>query len=337
MATNKPVGDNPRKGAVKKRSQLATKTMGKKMFTKRSKGRRSVHGAEEEGQVQRRAQREVSRLRADLPMRTATSAEDLVGVLSELHSKHVGLYLHQQGIDTTTPSGKALCQMMGVFSEFERAMIRERVLSGLARARSEGTKLGAPPLTPPKLKPSRPHARPARACERSQRSSVSASAQSNGWEAKPWPSNIGRPAVLRRPACARGEHARRCRGDRLLHLRDDVEALDHLRDDLLRALDRLPVALSVLARGGGRDPVLRPRLLKRLHWPPPLVSISNSPQHLDRWFGGLESARRRYMLRAAREAWCTGRENYIKSVERARPRPGSEAFCSRKRPPLSLP
>jgi hypothetical protein len=37
MATNKPVGDNTRKGAVKKRSQLATKTMGKKTFTKRNK------------------------------------------------------------------------------------------------------------------------------------------------------------------------------------------------------------------------------------------------------------------------------------------------------------
>jgi hypothetical protein len=37
MATNKPVGDNARKGAVKKRSQLATKTMGKKTFTKRNK------------------------------------------------------------------------------------------------------------------------------------------------------------------------------------------------------------------------------------------------------------------------------------------------------------
>jgi hypothetical protein len=37
MATNKPVGDNARKGAVKKRSQLTTKTMGKKTFTKRNK------------------------------------------------------------------------------------------------------------------------------------------------------------------------------------------------------------------------------------------------------------------------------------------------------------
>src|SRR5262245_61748458 len=52
--------------------------------------------------------------------------------------------LHQQGLDTTTPAGKAMFQMMGVFAEFERAMIQERVRAGLARARSEGKRLGRP-------------------------------------------------------------------------------------------------------------------------------------------------------------------------------------------------
>jgi DNA invertase Pin-like site-specific DNA recombinase len=55
-------------------------------------------------------------------------------LLSEIHAKKVDLYLHQQGLDTTTPAGKAMFQMMGVFAEFERAMIQERVKSGLARA-----------------------------------------------------------------------------------------------------------------------------------------------------------------------------------------------------------
>jgi DNA invertase Pin-like site-specific DNA recombinase len=59
--------------------------------------------------------------------------------LSELHALRIDLFLHQQGIDTTTPAGKALFQMMGVFAEFERAMIQERVRAGLARARSEGS------------------------------------------------------------------------------------------------------------------------------------------------------------------------------------------------------
>ncbi len=76
--------------------------------------------------------------------RMGRSLVDLVGTLQELHSKHVDLYLHQQGIDTTTPSGKAMFQMMGVFAEFERSMLRERVNAGLARARAEGIQLGRP-------------------------------------------------------------------------------------------------------------------------------------------------------------------------------------------------
>jgi DNA invertase Pin-like site-specific DNA recombinase len=65
-----------------------------------------------------------------------------VTLLGEVHAKSVDLYLHQQGIDTTTPAGKALFQMMGVFAEFERAIIRERVNAGLARARAFGKRLG---------------------------------------------------------------------------------------------------------------------------------------------------------------------------------------------------
>ena len=72
------------------------------------------------------------------------SLQDLVGFLSELQASGVDLYLDRQGIDTTTPAGKALFQMMGVFAEFERAMIRERVQAGLARAKKHGTKSGKP-------------------------------------------------------------------------------------------------------------------------------------------------------------------------------------------------
>jgi DNA invertase Pin-like site-specific DNA recombinase len=72
----------------------------------------------------------------------------LVAFLGEVHGAKVDLYLHQQGIDTTTPGGKALFQMMGVFAEFERAIIQERVRAGLRRARSEGKRLGRPPIDP---------------------------------------------------------------------------------------------------------------------------------------------------------------------------------------------
>ena len=76
--------------------------------------------------------------------RLGRSLIDLVQLLQDLHAKRVDLYLHQQGIDTTTPSGRAMFQMMGVFAEFERSMIRERVMAGLARAKADGTRLGRP-------------------------------------------------------------------------------------------------------------------------------------------------------------------------------------------------
>lgn len=76
--------------------------------------------------------------------RLGRSLQDLVSFLSDLHSLNVDLFLHQQGIDTTTPAGKAMFQMMGVFAEFERALIRERVNAGLARAKAEGKSLGRP-------------------------------------------------------------------------------------------------------------------------------------------------------------------------------------------------
>jgi len=81
--------------------------------------------------------------------RLGRSLQHLVEFLSEIHSSGVDLYLHQQGINTGTPAGKALFQMCGVFAEFERAMIRERVVSGIARSKVSGTKSG------------RPHGRPA--------------------------------------------------------------------------------------------------------------------------------------------------------------------------------
>ena len=74
--------------------------------------------------------------------RLGRSLQDLVGFLTEVHALGINLFLHQQGIDTTTPAGKALFQMMGVFAEFERAMIQERIRAGLERAKAQGKVLG---------------------------------------------------------------------------------------------------------------------------------------------------------------------------------------------------
>ena len=76
--------------------------------------------------------------------RLSRSLVDLVTTLDELHACGIDLYLHQQAIDTTTPAGKAMFQMCGVFAEFERGILSERVKAGLNRARSEGKVLGRP-------------------------------------------------------------------------------------------------------------------------------------------------------------------------------------------------
>ena len=76
--------------------------------------------------------------------RLSRSLSDLVQTLEELHACGIDLYLHQQAIDTTTPAGKAMFQMCGVFAEFERGILSERVKAGLNRAKEQGTVLGRP-------------------------------------------------------------------------------------------------------------------------------------------------------------------------------------------------
>jgi DNA invertase Pin-like site-specific DNA recombinase len=88
------------------------------------------------------ARKEIDMVAAWSVDRLGRSVTDLLDVLKELHAKNVDLFLYQQGLDTSTPSGRAMFQMLGVFAEFERAMIRERVMSGLARAKAEGRRLG---------------------------------------------------------------------------------------------------------------------------------------------------------------------------------------------------
>jgi DNA invertase Pin-like site-specific DNA recombinase len=97
--------------------------------------------------------RDATRRKFDIIMawsvdRLGRSLQDLVAFLGEVHAQGVDLYLDRQGVDTTTPGGKALFQMMGVFAEFERAIIRERVCAGLDKARAKGKRLGRPQVAP---------------------------------------------------------------------------------------------------------------------------------------------------------------------------------------------
>ena len=76
--------------------------------------------------------------------RLGRSLKTLVEFIDDIHEKNIDLYLHVNGIDTTTSAGRAMFSMIGILSQFEREIIRERINSGLARAKAEGKKLGRP-------------------------------------------------------------------------------------------------------------------------------------------------------------------------------------------------
>ena len=78
--------------------------------------------------------------------RLGRSLPDLVAFLNDIQSKNVDLYLHQQAIDTSTPSGRMLFQMLGVFAEFERAIITSRIKAAHDRCRVKGVRIGRPPM-----------------------------------------------------------------------------------------------------------------------------------------------------------------------------------------------
>jgi DNA invertase Pin-like site-specific DNA recombinase len=95
--------------------------------------------------------KEASRRKFDVVMawaidRVGRSLHDLLDTIAHLEAAGVDLYLDQQHIDTTTPSGKLLFHVTGAFAEFERSMIRQRINAGLARARAQGKRLGRPKI-----------------------------------------------------------------------------------------------------------------------------------------------------------------------------------------------
>jgi DNA invertase Pin-like site-specific DNA recombinase len=79
--------------------------------------------------------------------RLGRSLIDLLGTIQALETCGVDLYLDQQSIDTTTPAGRLMFQITGAFAEFERSMIRQRVLAGLKRAVEKGSILGRPKIS----------------------------------------------------------------------------------------------------------------------------------------------------------------------------------------------
>lgn len=79
--------------------------------------------------------------------RIGRSLAHLVAFVDELREANVGLYLHQQQVDTSTATGRAFLQMAAIFAEFERNTLIERINAGIARARAQGRRIGRPPVS----------------------------------------------------------------------------------------------------------------------------------------------------------------------------------------------
>jgi DNA invertase Pin-like site-specific DNA recombinase len=70
--------------------------------------------------------------------RLSRSLKDVLHIMERIAEASAGFRSVTENIDTTTPAGRMMMQMVGSFAEFERAMIRERTSAGLAAARAEG-------------------------------------------------------------------------------------------------------------------------------------------------------------------------------------------------------
>lgn len=80
--------------------------------------------------------------------RLGRSVLHLAQFVADVQAAGVGLYLHKQGIDSSTPTGRAMLGMCSVFAELEREIIRERIHAGLNRARAKGKRLGRKRVAP---------------------------------------------------------------------------------------------------------------------------------------------------------------------------------------------
>ena len=76
--------------------------------------------------------------------RLGRSLQNLVEILNELQAMKIDLFFLQQGMDTSTPSGRMIFSVFGAIGEFERNLIRERVIAGQKRAVANGVKMGRP-------------------------------------------------------------------------------------------------------------------------------------------------------------------------------------------------
>lgn len=80
--------------------------------------------------------------------RFARSTRELINALEEFNNLGVDFISYKENIDTSTPAGKILFTMISAFAEFERAIIRERVIAGMEKAKARGARIGRPKIPP---------------------------------------------------------------------------------------------------------------------------------------------------------------------------------------------
>src|SRR5271155_1087160 len=85
--------------------------------------------------------------------RLSRSLRDVLAIMDRIQEKKAGFRSLTEAIDTTTPAGRMMMQMVGAFAEFERAMLKERTHAGLDAARKEGRIGGRPPKLKPQQRP----------------------------------------------------------------------------------------------------------------------------------------------------------------------------------------
>ncbi len=80
--------------------------------------------------------------------RFARSTKELINALEEFNSLGVDFISYKENVDTSTPAGKILFTMISAFAEFERSIIRERVVAGMEKAKARGARIGRPRIPP---------------------------------------------------------------------------------------------------------------------------------------------------------------------------------------------
>ena len=112
---------------------------------------RGVSGAKESRPALDKLMKDARKRKFDILLvwkfdRFARSTKHLVTALEELEGLGIDFCSYEDSIDTSTDHGKLVFTIMGAIAEFERSLIRERVLAGIRRAKENGIRLGRPPL-----------------------------------------------------------------------------------------------------------------------------------------------------------------------------------------------